>query len=328
MNPPALDLQNISASYQTNRTRRRILDHVNLRVQPGEIVALLGASGSGKTTLLRIIAGMLPPDKGTVFLAAQDATRIPPEGRNLGYVFQDYALWPHLSALRHLTLLGTPPAQAQALLKRVGLGAHLDSKPDQLSGGQRQRVALARALCRQPTLVLLDEPYSALDPVLRETLRTEVAGLLREQGHAALHVTHDPDEALSIADRVVILGEGRVLDDGPPAQVYQQPSSLESAQALGRLNILPAQLLDSPLSGVIAFRWEHAMPQTTDAKQGGWQVSATLERPLTLRGNNLAYYRVGSEQIIAPQGGQVGDTVRLQLMHSRHFPDTVIPRPG
>ena len=315
--PPALELRQINASFTTGRTQRRVLNNVNLTVQAGEIVALLGASGSGKTTLLRIVAGMLTPDSGNVILAGREATQAPPEKRQLGYVFQDYALWPHLSALQHLTLLGTATAPAQALLERVGLAQHAQAKPDQLSGGQRQRVALARALCHQPTLVLLDEPYSALDPVLRETLRSEVATLLREQGQAALHVTHDPDEALSIADRVVILGEGRVIDDGSPADVYLHPSSLGSAQALGRLNQLPARLIDAALSGVVAFRWEHAVPHAGS----GPLVVGVLERPLILRGSDLAHYRVGLQQIIAPQGGTVGDTVPLGLAHYRHFPD-------
>lgn len=310
---PALQLTQLGASFGWGAARRSVLTDINLSVQPGEIVALLGASGSGKTTLLRIVAGILPPAAGQVWLAGQDATHWPPERRGLGYLFQDYALWPHLSVLQHLELLGA--AAPLELLERVGLAQYAQVGPDQLSGGQRQRVALARALCRQPTLVLLDEPYSALDPVLREDLRGEVAALLREQGQAALHITHDPDEALSVADRVVVLGAGSVLDDGPPERVYHAPTSLGSAQALGRLNVLPAHLLEPGQAGVVAFRWEDV------ALHGpGPQLQATLQRELTLRGSRLAYYQVGEHKVVATraQAGR-GEQVTLHLRQFQFF---------
>lgn len=317
-NPAAssiLQLENISATFRRGREERQVLQNVSLTVQPGEIIAILGASGSGKTTLLRIIAGILAPAAGRVLLGGQDATHWPPERRGLGYVFQDYALWPHLKVIEHLLLLGTPAQAAQNLLARVGLADFAQARPEQLSGGQRQRVALARALCRNPTLLLLDEPYSALDPVLREGLRDDVAALLREQGQAALHITHDPDEALSIADRVIVLGQGRVLDDGSPAQVYRSPGSLSSAQALGRLNILPASKLLPGASGQVACRWEEVEPGRRDVSG----LQAVLERPLTLRGNDLAVYRADNQRIIAPRFGEAGQEVWLGFPHFGHF---------
>lgn len=204
--------------------------------------------------------------------------------------------------------------QPDALLARVGLLAFAQSRPEQLSGGQRQRVALARALSRQPTLLLLDEPYSALDLVLREELRAEVAALLREQGQAALHITHDPDEALSIADRVLVMGGGHILDDGPPERVYYAPASLESARALGRLNVLPAALLGE--TGQAAFRWEDVTPYGAGA-----QLTGVLQRALTLRGSQLAYYQVGEHSVVAPQAGEVGERVPLRLERVHIFKD-------
>lgn len=173
-------------------------------------------------------------------------------------------------------------------------------------------------------MLLLDEPYSALDPVLREELRAEVAALLRERGQAALHITHDPDEALSIADRVLVMGGGHILDDGSPERVYFAPASLESARALGRLNVLPAALLGE--TGQAASRWEDVTP--CPPSQGyvtpysaGAQLTGVLQRALTLRGSQLAYYQVGEHSVVAPQAGEVGERVPLRLERVHIFKD-------
>lgn len=167
---------------------------VNLEVALGEVLVLLGASGSGKSTLLNLVAGLLLPDRGRVFIRGREVTRLAPERRGVAYVFQDLGLWPHLTALEHLLLVmpRPDPREALALLERVGLLEHAGKKPGALSGGQRQRVALARALARRPQVILMDEPYSALDPVLRERLRLEVRALFKAEGVTVLHVTHDP----------------------------------------------------------------------------------------------------------------------------------------
>ena len=307
-----------------------VLNSLDLKVAEGEIVALLGTSGGGKTTLLRLVAGMLFPDQGQILIGGRDATKLPPERRRLGYVFQDYALWPHLSARQHLELVlgsgaadrGTggrvvdhshlPSTQADRLLQTVGLLEHASRRPEHLSGGQRQRVALARALAVQPELVLLDEPYSALDPVLREGLRGEVAALLRAEGRAALHVTHDPDEALAVADRLVVLSQGTVIDEGVPGHVYRRPRNLASARAMGRLNELALDARqgqarlgeltlewngqDAPLT--LAFRWDDLRPAL--GEEPG--VTVTLESVTHTRGLPLGRYRLeNGETVIGPR---------------------------
>ncbi|WP_038044117.1 ABC transporter ATP-binding protein [Thermus tengchongensis] len=253
---------------------------VDLEVGEGEVFVLLGASGSGKTTLLHLVAGLHLPDAGRVFLGGKEVTHLPPERRQVGYVFQDQALWPHLTALDHLLLVMPRPDRKEALglLERVGLLDHAHKRPHQLSGGQRQRVALARALARRPQVLLLDEPYSALDPVLREELRLEVRTLLKEQGTTALHVTHDPEEAMLLADRVGVMSQGRLLQVGSPKEVYLHPNSLESFLAFGRANLLRRD------GEVLAFRQEWASP-------GGSLIAEVLERR-ELRGEVLCRVRL------------------------------------
>lgn len=292
---------------------KTIVSDLSLHVEQGEIVALLGASGSGKTTLLRLICGILIPDAGRVLIGGLDVTRAAPEARGLGYVFQDYALMPHLSVLENLLLVMHREAKQSArdraleLVRTVGLIGFEDSRPERLSGGQRQRVALARALAVQPQLILLDEPYSALDPVLREGLRAEVARLIRSGGRSALHVTHDPDEAFAVADRLIVLGRGVLLEDGPPQAVYDAPQSLESARALGRLNELPVmvsagiargagfewavEFKDGPAT--LAWRWEHGVIGATG-------IPVTLERLTPLRGSRLAIWQCDDQHLVAP----------------------------
>ena len=219
---------------------------VDLRVDDGEVVAVLGPNGAGKTTLLRALAGLLPLDDGHVTLdgvVLDDAsdTFIPPERRPVGVVFQDYLLFPHLSALENVAFglrcrgLGLDGARGQARqwLERVGLAQQGDSKPGQLSGGQAQRVALARALAIQPRLLLLDEPLSALDIRTRAELRRELRRHLESFRGVRLLVTHDPIEAIALADRLVILEQGHVVQEGAPAMVTEQPRSQYVADLVG-----------------------------------------------------------------------------------------------
>jgi iron(III) transport system ATP-binding protein len=221
----------------------KAVDDVNLSIEAGQVVVLLGQSGSGKSTLLRILAGLEGLDSGTV-LASGDivasATRTtPPEQRGLGMVFQDYALFPHLSALDNVAFGLTSRDKtvrhelARDWLGKVGLLARASYFPHQLSGGEQQRVALARALAPAPHAVLMDEPFSGLDPQLRDDLQRTMLGTLRDAGVAALIVSHDSQEAIAIGDVIAIMDKGKIIQTGSPAQVYGTPVSLESARALG-----------------------------------------------------------------------------------------------
>ncbi len=226
-----------------NRGGEPVLQGVNLAVAPGEILAVLGPSGAGKTTLLRLLAGLERPDAGEVFLAGRRVTRRPPEARGVGLVFQDYALFPHLRVAENVGFGVRPrdPARVTEVLAKLGLTALARRRVHELSGGQQQRVALARALAPRPSVVLLDEPFSSLDAGLRERVREDVRRALKEDGVAGVIVTHDQEEALSIADRLAVLNQGRVLQEGPPEEVYRFPKTPFVARFLGHTNLLLGQ---------------------------------------------------------------------------------------
>jgi iron(III) transport system ATP-binding protein len=220
------------------------VDGVSFAVGAGEVFALLGPSGCGKTTTLRLVAGFERPDAGTVRLEGRDITGLPPEQRRIGFVFQDYALFPHLSAFDNVsfglrrTARRLRRARALELLELVGLAGLERRMPDQLSGGQQQRVALARALGAEPELILLDEPFSNLDATLRQATRAEVRALLKAAGTSAVLVTHDQEEALTFCDRLALMRAGRIEQVGTPEEVYHRPRTPFAAQFLGRTNLL------------------------------------------------------------------------------------------
>ncbi len=223
------------------------LRDLSLTVARGEFVALLGPSGCGKTSLLRAIAGFAPVRAGRILLAGRDVAAIPPRRRNIGIVFQSYALFPHMTALANVRFgLDCRPvpraeaaARARAALAMVGLDALADRRPAQLSGGQQQRVALARALVIAPELLLLDEPLAALDKQLRVQMQTELRALQRRLGVTALFVTHDREEALSMADRVAVLDGGRIRQVDAPARLFAAPADAWVAAFIGAGNLLP-----------------------------------------------------------------------------------------
>jgi multiple sugar transport system ATP-binding protein len=230
---------------------RLLLDGLNLSVAPGESLALLGPSGCGKTTTLRLLAGLDPVSGGRIRLDGQDVTHSPAGERQVAMVFQSYALYPHLSVLANLELglevrrVPAPErrqriAEVLALLQLEGLERR---RPAQLSGGQRQRVALARALLRQPRLMLLDEPMSNLDAQLRDQLRPELRALLHRAGHPVIHVTHDQQEAMGLADRIAVLEGGVLQQVGTPQELYHRPANLFVARFLGRpgINLLAGE---------------------------------------------------------------------------------------
>ena len=221
---------------------------LNLEIERGELMAVLGPSGCGKTTLLRVIAGFEQPDAGCVVVSdevvAGPGRTIPPEKRRVGMVFQDYALFPHLSVEGNVGfgLSNRPREEREALTRRtlelVGLQHKARTNVHELSGGERQRVALARALAPEPELVLLDEPFSSLDATLRGGLRREVELILRDAEATALLVTHDQEEALSLADRVAVMRDGQIVQVGPPVEVYGEPATRWAAQFVGEVNVL------------------------------------------------------------------------------------------
>jgi putative spermidine/putrescine transport system ATP-binding protein len=222
------------------------LDALTMNIRRGEFIALLGPSGCGKSTALNCIAGLLPVSDGGIWL---DDTRIdilPPEKRGFGMVFQNYALFPHMSVAKNvgfgLAMRGVPAAEAAQRVKRaldlVQLNAHAEKLPGQLSGGQQQRVAIARAIVIEPPLVLMDEPLSNLDAKLRLEMRAEIRRIHRELGRATIYVTHDQDEALSLADRVVVMKDGVAQQIGAPDAIYSQPANLHVARFMGYRNLL------------------------------------------------------------------------------------------
>ncbi|MFN3292493.1 MAG: ABC transporter ATP-binding protein [Gemmobacter sp.] len=239
----ALILQNLTAHYGTTR----VLDDLSLTVPAGELVSLLGASGCGKTTTLRLVAGFLEPTAGTITLGGKDLTRLPAHKRDIGLVFQSYALFPHLTVAENVAFglkqrgVAAPDRSARiaAMLARVGLDHLADRLPGALSGGQRQRVALARALVIEPPLLMFDEPLSNLDARLRLEMRAEIRTLQRANGTTSVFVTHDQEEAFSISDRVAIMHAGRIMQFDTPETLYQRPANAFVARFVGFENLMP-----------------------------------------------------------------------------------------
>jgi len=224
-----------------------VVQDVSFSIEPEEVLALLGPSGCGKTTTLRTIAGLQPCVQGTVTLDGANLEGVPPERREVGLVFQDGAVFPHLSVRRNLAfglVRGTPNSgdRIDELLELLGLRGLADRMPHELSGGQKQRVALGRALAPRPRLLLLDEPFASLDAALKVDLRTELFALLRELGTAALLVTHDQDEALEVADRVGVMRQGRLEQWAPPEQILQSPNTSFVAEFVGGAALVPIEI--------------------------------------------------------------------------------------
>jgi iron(III) transport system ATP-binding protein len=230
------------------------VDGASLCVERGEVVALLGPSGCGKTTLLRLVAGFERPDAGTVEVAgrlvAGSGTWVPPERRRIGMVFQDYALFPHLTATENIGFglrRADRAPRVRALLTMVGLDGLGGRYPYELSGGQQQRVALARALAPSPELVLLDEPWSNVDPNLRESLRAELTEIVRPLGVTVVLVTHDREEAFALADRIALMRDGAVVQLGKSEELYFAPASRWAAEFVGAGNVLPGEIVDGTI---------------------------------------------------------------------------------
>lgn len=246
MSAPVVSISGLSHSYGA----LTVLHELSLDIAPAEYVVLLGPSGSGKTTLLSILGGFLQPTKGKVLIDGRDCTRMPPARRPTTTVFQDYALFPHMSVGANVAfgprMNGVARAerarQARETLALVGLEQAFDKKPHQLSGGQRQRVALARALVMKPKLLLLDEPLGALDLGLRRQMQDELKAIQQRVGTAFVHVTHDQEEAMALADLLLVMQDGRIVDQGDPERVYTRPSTRFSATFMGDNTLIEAEV--------------------------------------------------------------------------------------
>ena len=244
---PAVKLDSIQKSFGTVP----VLHGITLEVEPGEFVSLLGASGCGKTTLLRIVAGLESTTSGSVHIDGHNVTALPPEDRDIAMMFQSYALLPHLSVAENVRFplrmrrIGAREEQnerVKKVLETVQLGHLAERKPRQLSGGQQQRVALARAIVSNPKVLLLDEPLSNLDARLREDMQVELIEIHKRLGLTTIFVTHDQEEALSLSDRIVLLNNGRIEQEGAPAAIYDRPATEFASNFLGSANILPAAI--------------------------------------------------------------------------------------
>lgn len=296
------------------------VDGVDLALEPGEFFCLLGPSGCGKSTLLRMIAGFETPSEGAIEVGGADVTGLPPHRRPVNMMFQSYALFPHMSVAANIGygLRGLPKAQASAriaeLLRLVRLDGFGERRPDTLSGGQRQRVALARAIAREPALLLLDEPLGALDRGLREETQGELRALQRRIGTSFVVVTHDPEEAMMLADRIGVMERGRLVQVGPPDELYRRPASRYVAGLLGDVNLIPGRL--GPLGRV----------GTRDVVTAHGTLSAAVAGATTLAEGASVVVAIRPECLILGEGilpatveetTFLGDRVRRLL----HLPD-------
>ncbi len=247
--PGYIELKNITHAYDT----KKILDDISFSMKDGEIICLLGASGSGKSTLLRLIAGVEALISGSIKIngniIVDKTTFIPPERRNIGMVFQDYALFPHLTIIKNIMFGNNRNGkitreQAMTQLEYIDLVAYADDYPNMISGGQQQRVALARTLATEPDILLLDEPFSGLDSKLREELRVETKKLIKTKNISAIFVTHDAEEALYLADRIILLNDSKIEQIDSPKNMLKAPSSIFAAQYLRRYNIVEVSVKD------------------------------------------------------------------------------------
>lgn len=243
----AIRIDSVSKTYDKGVVA---LNDISLNVEAGELFFLLGASGCGKTTLLRAIAGLEEPDKGSIYFGERNVTHVPTHKREAAMVFQSYALWPHMTVgenvafgLEERGIVGDELVdRTLEALEGVQLGGYEDRRIDQLSGGQQQRVALARALVVRPKCLLLDEPLSNLDAQLRLEMRTEIRRIVKEFGLTAIYVTHDQEEALSVADRIAVMHDGKVAQVGTPEEIYKMPRTQQVSQFMGEVNMMTGKV--------------------------------------------------------------------------------------
>ena len=329
------------------------LDHVNIDVHPEEFLVLVGPSGSGKTTLLRTVAGFIAPSGGHLTIAGEDMTHVPPERRRMGMVFQQHAVWPHMSVASNvaypLKRVGMDRASISRRVERaltlVGLDGFGRRSPASLSGGQRQRVALARAVVADPTVLLLDEALSALDEPLRDSLRRELVALTRREGLTTVHVTHDRAEAIAIADRIVVLDKGRVQQISTPAELIEAPASAAVASFIGDATLLPATIAGEHVEcSVLTTAWKRDQVREMATLHPGDAVTiavtpltVTVVPPGTPRSIDAVItsvlFEITSYSITAETSGgqrfraqvtgttpQIGETIGLEIVEPLVYP--------
>lgn len=298
-------LTGISKSYR-GRPREPVpaLRGIDLDAADGELVVVVGPSGSGKTTLLRCVAGLEQPDAGSISVGGRDVTTLDPGERDVAMVFQEYALYPHLSVRDNIGFgLRARKVDRNEIDRKIsdvaellGINTALERRPAELSGGERQRVALARAIVREPTAFLLDEPLSNLDAELRAYMRAEIRGLQRKLGTTALYVTHDQVEALTMGDRVAVLRDGRLEQFGTPTEIYDRPASTFVARFIGMppMNVVPAALLGGD-GGFAGLRPEHL----TITTPGAGRLSGRVVHEDSLGHEVIVHVAIGDEVVLA-----------------------------
>jgi multiple sugar transport system ATP-binding protein len=308
---------------------------LSLSVADGEFLVILGPSGAGKTTLLRLVAGLERPDRGAISIAGRDVTREPPAARDVAFVFQQYSLYPHMSVYDNLAFPLRSPARrvseddvarrVTVVAEKLRIGHKLQNRATQLSGGEMQRVAIGRALVREPQIYLMDEPLSSLDAKLRADLRVELKRIQMELGATLLYVTHDQIEAMTMATRIGVLNEGRLMQLGSPREVYEQPNSVYVAARLGMppINLVPASLVpDLPMprgASMVGVRTEHL--EISASAEGG--LPAQVHRVEHLGDQTHVHLDFQGRSLVTLAHGDQsfghGDEVGLRLIDPLYF---------
>ncbi len=337
---PRLEVKNLIRSYDG----LRVVNDVSLSVMPGSVICLLGPSGCGKSTTLRMIAGVEMQDSGEIYVDGQlvcdTITRVPPESREIGLMFQDFALFPHLSVAENVAFGLTGSARSNRervdeLLEKVGMARHIDAYPHQLSGGEQQRVALARALAPRPRILLMDEPFSGLDDRLRDDIRDETLQVLKGEGTSVLLVTHEPAEAMRMADEIALMRNGQIVQRGAPYNIYNAPADREAAAFFSDINLIrgvvKGALTETPFGQFLApgvpdgttveivIRPQHLR---IDFDRGGRGPDPTPKDGTAARGIVERARYLGSESIVDFKMDFDGSTLRAAV------PSVFLPDPG
>ncbi len=337
---PRLEIQNLVRRFGG----RAVVDDVSLTVDPGQVTCLLGPSGCGKSTTLRCIAGVDRPDHGRILVdgrvVSDGNVNVPPEERSIGLMFQDFALFPHLSVADNVAfgLKGARAdkrARAEALLNRVHLGAFIDHFPHELSGGEQQRVALARAIAPQPKILLMDEPFSGLDNRLRDGIRDQTLEILKEEGTAVLLVTHEPEEAMRMADEIALMRKGRIVQQGAPYNVYNAPVDRAAAAFFSDVNVIRGRvrgaLTETPFGQFLApgvpdetqveivFRPQHVK---IDFDRQGRGPNPTPQDGAAARGVVERARFIGPESLVEFRMDHDGSMLKATV------PNVFLPKPG